>query len=73
MSRLLVPRRRLLQGLGASAAFPGLVGCGRGEIIRHSMRLGIEAYGIDYAEVAALMTKDVINQERESAGDARAA
>jgi ubiquinone/menaquinone biosynthesis C-methylase UbiE len=40
------------------------VGCGRGEIVRHCMRLGIEAYGIDYAEVAACMTRDVINSER---------
>jgi SAM-dependent methyltransferase len=39
------------------------VGCGRGEIIRHCLRLGIEAYGIDYAEVAALMTAQAINQE----------
>ena len=42
------------------------VGCGRGEIIRHCMRLGIEAYGIDYAEVAALMTADVIEKENET-------
>jgi len=41
------------------------VGCGRGEIIRHCMHLGIEAYGIDYAEVAALMTADVIKKEAE--------
>lgn len=40
------------------------VGCGRGEIIRHCMRLGVEAFGIDYAEVAALMTRGVINEER---------
>ena len=39
------------------------VGCGRGEIIRHCIKMGVEAYGIDYAEVAALMTRDVINQE----------
>jgi cyclopropane fatty-acyl-phospholipid synthase-like methyltransferase len=38
------------------------VGCGRGEIIRHCMKLGIEAYGVDYAEVATLMTRDVVNQ-----------
>jgi cyclopropane fatty-acyl-phospholipid synthase-like methyltransferase len=43
------------------------VGCGRGEILRHCMRLGVEAYGIDYAEVATLMTRDVIWQEQESA------
>ncbi len=40
------------------------VGCGRGEIIRHCMRIGIEAHGIDYAEVATQMTKNVVEQER---------
>jgi cyclopropane fatty-acyl-phospholipid synthase-like methyltransferase len=49
------------------------VGCGRGEIIRHCMRLGVEAFGIDYAEVATVMTRDVIRQEQESAtGEATA-
>lgn len=41
------------------------VGCGRGEIIRHCMHLGIEAFGIDYAEVAALMTAKAIKQESD--------
>jgi cyclopropane fatty-acyl-phospholipid synthase-like methyltransferase len=45
------------------------IGCGRGEIIRHCMRLGIEAYGIDYAEVAAQMTSKVIQQENNSNED----
>ncbi|MDX1612887.1 MAG: class I SAM-dependent methyltransferase [Candidatus Promineifilaceae bacterium] len=44
------------------------VGCGRGEIIRHCMRLGVEAIGIDYAEVATLMTRDVITGERQEGG-----
>ncbi|MFK7803475.1 MAG: class I SAM-dependent methyltransferase [Anaerolineae bacterium] len=39
------------------------VGCGRGEILRHCMRLGIESYGMDYAEVATRMTRDVIQNE----------
>lgn len=39
------------------------VGCGRGEILRHCMRLGIESYGMDYAEVATHMTRDVIQTE----------
>ena len=38
------------------------VGCGRGEIIRHCMKLGIEVYGVDYAEVATLMSRDVVDQ-----------
>lgn len=39
------------------------IGCGRGEIIRHCMKLGVEAYGIDYAEVATRMTQEVILAE----------
>lgn len=39
------------------------VGCGRGEIIRHCMRLGVEAFGIDYAEAAVRMSRDVIVAE----------
>ncbi len=46
------------------------VGCGRGEILRHCMARGIEAYGIDYAEVAAVMSRNVIMAERESMAEA---
>ncbi|MEM7115211.1 MAG: class I SAM-dependent methyltransferase [Chloroflexota bacterium] len=42
------------------------VGCGRGEIVRHCMRLGIEAHGMDYAEVATQMTREVVEAEQES-------
>jgi cyclopropane fatty-acyl-phospholipid synthase-like methyltransferase len=63
--------RRLSDAFAMANVQPGMrlldVGCGRGEIIRHCMRLGVEAYGIDYADVATLMTRDVILQERESA------
>ena len=43
------------------------VGCGRGEIIRHCARLGADAFGIDYAEVAARMTRDLIQAEAKQA------
>jgi cyclopropane fatty-acyl-phospholipid synthase-like methyltransferase len=59
--------RRLNDAFAVAAVQPGMrvldVGCGRGEILRHCLRLGIEAYGIDYAEVATLMTRDVITAE----------
>jgi cyclopropane fatty-acyl-phospholipid synthase-like methyltransferase len=43
------------------------VGCGRGEILRHCARLGAHAYGIDYAEVAVRLSRDVACAEVQSA------
>lgn len=60
--------RRLHDAFAVAEVKPGMrvldVGCGRGEIVRQCMRLGIEAYGMDYAEVATWMTRDVIASER---------
>jgi cyclopropane fatty-acyl-phospholipid synthase-like methyltransferase len=59
--------RRLNDAFAVAEVSPGMhlldVGCGRGEIVRHCIRLGVEAYGIDYADVATLMTRDVIRAE----------
>ncbi|MCB8983243.1 MAG: class I SAM-dependent methyltransferase [Ardenticatenaceae bacterium] len=46
------------------------VGCGRGEILRHCMEMGIEAYGIDYADAATGMSQDVIDAERTKMAEA---
>ena len=58
--------RRLRHSFELADVKPGMrildVGCGRGEIIRHCMLEGVEVYGIDYAEVATQMSRDVINQ-----------
>lgn len=67
--------RRLNDAFVMADVRPGMrlldVGCGRGEIIRHCIQMGVEAFGIDYAEVAALMTRDVINQEKQSGAGQR--
>jgi cyclopropane fatty-acyl-phospholipid synthase-like methyltransferase len=61
--------RRLQDAFAVAEVKQGMrvldVGCGRGEIIRHCMHLGVEVFGIDYAEVATLMTKEVIQAEKE--------
>ncbi len=65
--------RRLHDAFAVAGVKPGMrlldVGCGRGEIVRHCMRLGIAAFGMDYAEAAARMTRDVIASERAAAAD----
>ena len=61
--------RRLQDAFAVAEVRPGLrvldVGCGRGEILRHCMKLGIEAYGVDYAEAATRMTYRVIAAEQQ--------
>ncbi len=56
--------RRLHDAFAVANVAPGMrlldVGCGRGEILRHCMQLGVEAYGMDYAEAATAMTREVI-------------
>lgn len=67
--------RRLNDAFAVADVQPGMrlldVGCGRGEILRHCLRLGVEAYGLDYAEVAALMSRDLIAAERRENPDLR--
>ncbi len=59
--------RRLTQAFALASVAPGMrvldIGCGRGEILRHCLRQGIEAYGIDYAEVAARMSRATLDAE----------
>ena len=56
--------RRLSSAFSLAEVRPGMkvldVGCGRGEILRHAARLGADAFGIDYAEVAVNMSQQVI-------------
>ncbi len=61
--------RRLHDAFAMAEVEPGMclldVGCGRGEILRHCMRMGVEAYGVDYADAATAMSRDVILAEQE--------
>ncbi|NDJ62307.1 MAG: class I SAM-dependent methyltransferase [Chloroflexi bacterium] len=56
--------RRLASAFALAEVTAGMtlldVGCGRGEILRHTARLGADAYGIDYAEVAVSLSQQVI-------------
>ncbi len=56
--------RRLAAAFKLAEITPGMavldVGCGRGEILRHCVKLGANAFGIDYAEVAVNMSQQVI-------------
>ena len=59
--------RRLSKAFAVASVEPGMcvldVGCGRGEILRHCARLGADAYGIDYAEVAVDLSQDLLQSE----------
>ncbi len=70
--------RRLNDAFKVAEVTPGMrvldVGCGRGEILRHCMRLGVEAYGIDYAEAAVRMSRVVVDAEKRGlSGETREA
>jgi len=67
--------RRLNDAFELAVVEPGMkvldVGCGRGEILQHCMHLGIEVYGIDYAEAAVRMSLDVLNTALEEVPEAK--
>ena len=54
---------RLAEALSVAGIAAGMrvldVGCGRGEILRNTHHLGAHAYGIDYADVAVRISKQV--------------
>lgn len=54
---------RLAEALSVAGIAAGMrvldVGCGRGEILRKTSLLGAQAYGIDYADVAVRISKQV--------------
>ncbi len=62
--------RRLIEALSVAGIAPGMkvldVGCGRGEILLHTARMGARAYGIDYATVAVQISRQVTAQRVEA-------
>jgi ubiquinone/menaquinone biosynthesis C-methylase UbiE len=54
---------RLAEALSVAGIAAGMhvldVGCGRGELLRNILHLGAHAYGIDYADVAVRISKQV--------------
>lgn len=58
--------RRLSAAFELAQVSPGMcildVGCGRGEILRHCTQLGAQVHGIDYAQVAVCLSRDLMRQ-----------
>jgi ubiquinone/menaquinone biosynthesis C-methylase UbiE len=69
--------QRLAEALAVAGIAPGMavldVGCGRGEILRNTSKMGARAFGIDYALAAVQLSRQVILQQDEcEAGSAGA-
>ncbi|HOT92343.1 MAG TPA: class I SAM-dependent methyltransferase [Anaerolineae bacterium] len=60
--------QRLREALSVAGIAPGMavldVGCGRGEILRQTTRMGARAFGIDYAKAAVRLSQKITTQER---------
>lgn len=61
---------RLAEALSVAGIAAGMVvldvGCGRGEILRHTSKLGAVAYGIDYADAAVHLSRQVADAAEEA-------
>jgi len=59
--------QRLTEALAVAGIAPGMavldVGCGRGEMLRHTIRLGGRAFGIDYAAAAVQLSQTIAAAE----------
>ncbi len=62
--------QRLAEALTVAGIAAGMavldVGCGRGEILRHTARLGARAFGIDYASVAVRLSRRSTAEEAQA-------
>ncbi|MBN1260925.1 MAG: methyltransferase domain-containing protein [Anaerolineae bacterium] len=63
--------RRLSQALAVAGIVPGMrvldVACGRGEILRHVIQLGAQAFGVDYAWAAVTLSHRVATSPEDGA------
>ncbi len=61
--------QRLAEALVVAGIAPGMsvldVGCGRGEILRNTAKLGARVHGIDYASVAVELSRKLAVQQAE--------
>ncbi len=66
--------QRLAEALTVAGIAPGMavldVGCGRGEILRQTSRLGARAFGIDYAEAAVRLSQRIAAEVVDQGGEA---
>jgi ubiquinone/menaquinone biosynthesis C-methylase UbiE len=65
--------QRLAEASTVAGIAPGMavldVGCGRGEMLRHTARLGARAFGIDYAEVAVHLSRRIADEVSDQGGE----
>ncbi len=61
--------RRLAEALSVAGIAAGMkvldVGCGRGEVLLHTTRMGAKAYGIDYARVAVQLSRQIASRDAQ--------
>jgi len=66
--------QRLAEALTVAGIAAGMcvldVGCGRGEMLRHTAHLGARAFGIDYAEVAVRLSRKITAEVAAQGGEA---
>lgn len=66
--------QRLTEAVAVAGIVPGMavldVGCGRGEMLRHTTRLGARAFGIDYAQAAVRLSRRIAAEVVEQGGAA---
>ncbi|MEJ5311131.1 MAG: class I SAM-dependent methyltransferase [Anaerolineae bacterium] len=64
--------QRLTEALTVAGIAPGMavldVGCGRGEMLRHTTRLGARAFGIDYAQAAVRLSRRIVAEVIQQGG-----